>query len=78
MAKAECRLLGGPPASVVQPPTCVLRNYLPQGKGSIPIQYINRWHLHLKKKGKVVYGQEPPSGESTIPQNVGSIINYLQ
>ena len=29
-------------------------------------------------KGKVFYGQEPPSEESTIPQNVGSTINYLQ
>ena len=30
-----------------------------------------------KGKGKVFYGQEPPSGKSTL-QNVGSIINYLQ
>ena len=29
-------------------------------------------------KGKVFYGQEPPSGESTTTECVGSIINYLQ
>ena len=29
------------------------------------------------KKSKIFYGQEPPSGE-LLPQNVGSIINYLQ
>ena len=29
------------------------------------------------KKGKVVYGQEPPV-ENLLLQNVGSIINYLQ
>ena len=30
-----------------------------------------------KKKGKVFYGEEPPSGESTTTE-CGSIINYLQ
>ena len=30
-----------------------------------------------KYKGKVVYGQEPPSEESTTTE-CGSIINYLQ
>ena len=30
-----------------------------------------------KGKSKVFYGLEPPSGEYTIPQNVGSIINLL-
>ena len=29
------------------------------------------------KKGKVFYGQEPPV-ENLLPQNVGTIINYLQ
>ena len=28
-------------------------------------------------KGKVFYGQEPPN-ENLLPQNVRSIINYLQ
>ena len=31
----------------------------------------------LKVKGKVFYGQEPPSGESITTEFVGSIINYL-
>ena len=30
-----------------------------------------------KSKGKVFYGQEPPSGETTAT-DVGSVINYLQ
>ena len=30
------------------------------------------------EKCKVFYGKEPPSGESILPQNVGSVINYLQ
>ena len=33
--------------------------------------------IELKGKGKVIYGQEPPV-EYLLPQNVGSIINYLQ
>ena len=33
--------------------------------------------IQHKAKGKVFYGQEPPR-ENLLPQNVGSIINYLQ
>ena len=47
---------------------------------SILIYYhrsVQNLNTYSKGKGKVFYGQEPPSGD-LLPQNVGSIINYLQ
>ena len=32
----------------------------------------------VKGTVKVFYGQEPPMVENLLPQNVGSIINYVQ
>ena len=47
-------------------------------KYSASLESCNLAVLLYKVKGKVFYGQEPPSGECILPQKVGSIINYLQ
>ena len=45
-------------------------------KKALSDEYLQK--INIKGKGKVVYGQEPPSEESTTTECRFKIINYLQ
>ena len=55
-----------------------------KSKSKVKIVYLRNVQLQRtfkkndKDRGKIFYGQEPQSGESILPQNVWSIIKYLQ